>query len=132
MTTRRPEIIVETSDDGQTWTACEFPYKPGRVDRAPPIVAPYMPRLDWQMWFAGLNPRGNAGWLSSLTERILEGNPTTARLLDRPELVEHPPKYVRLAYYEYKFSSPDQKQNTGAWWSRSHTGNLTGPVSRRQ
>lgn len=52
MTTHRPEIVVEISDDGQRWEAMEFCYKPGSVDRPPPIVAPQMPRLDWQMWFA--------------------------------------------------------------------------------
>lgn len=131
MTTRRPEIIVEISDDGLNWKACEFRYKPGAVDRAPPIVAPHMPRLDWQMWFAALNPRGSEAWLAALTERILEGNATTARLLGQPELVNHPPRFVRLAYYEYKFSSGDQRRVTGAWWSRSHLGDLMAPRSRR-
>ena len=131
MTTHRPEIIIETSHDAITWDSLEFPYKPGRVDRAPPIIAPQMPRLDWQMWFAALNPRSNEYWLSSLSQRILEGNPSTARLLGQPQLATHPPKYVRLSYYEYKFSTSDQRQATGAWWSRSHTGHLTGPLSRR-
>jgi hypothetical protein len=131
MTTRRPEIVVEISDDGLTWEQCEFPYKPGRVDRAPPIVAPHMPRLDWQMWFAALNPRGNEYWLSALTGRILEGSPAVARLMGRPELVSSPPRFVRLAYYEYKFSSVEQRRATGAWWSRSHVGDLTGTLSRR-
>ena len=34
-----------------TWTEYEFAYKPGNPARAPPWVAPHMPRLDWQMWF---------------------------------------------------------------------------------
>lgn len=131
MTTRRPEIILEISEDGLNWKACEFRYKPGAVDRAPPIVAPQMPRLDWQMWFAALNPRGSEVWLAALTERILEGNATTAYLLGHPELIKQPPRFVRLAYYEYKFSSWDQRHVTGAWWSRSHLGYLTSPRSRR-
>lgn len=131
MTTHRPEIIIEISQDAVTWESCEFPYKPGSVDRPPPIVAPHMPRLDWQMWFAGLNPRGNEYWLFGLSQRILEGNPSIARLMRRPDLVANPPRYVRWSYYEYKFSTPEQRQATGAWWSRSHTGFLTGPLSRR-
>ncbi len=131
MTTHRPEIIVEISNDGVTWEACEFPYKPGNVDRAPPLVAPHMPRLDWQMWFAALNPRGNGYWLDALTQRILQGNPTTARLLGHPELANNPPRFVRLSYYEYKFSSAEQRRATGAWWSRSHAGYLTGVLSLR-
>ncbi|MEI8379515.1 MAG: lipase maturation factor family protein [Planctomycetota bacterium] len=131
MTTHRPEIILEISQDAKTWESCEFPYKPGKVDRPPPIVAPHMPRLDWQMWFAGLNPRGNEYWLFGLSQRILEGNPSIARLMGRPNLMASPPRYVRWSYYEYKYSTPEQRQATGAWWSRSHTGFLTGPLSRR-
>src|SRR5262249_5745412 len=55
MTTARPEIIVEGSDDGERWEPYEFRYKPGRLDRAPKWVAPFQPRLDWQMWFAALS-----------------------------------------------------------------------------
>lgn len=130
MTTHRPEIVVEISDDGQHWQPCEFPYKPGRVDRPPPIVAPHMPRLDWQMWFAALNPRGNIYWLSSLMERILQGDSSTARLMGQPDLAKSPPRFVRLVLYEYKFSSLEQRRATGAWWSRSFTGELTRPQSR--
>ena len=54
MTTERPEIIVEGSDDGTNWLAYEFPYKPGSLMRAPPVIEPHQPRLDWQMWFAAL------------------------------------------------------------------------------
>ena len=130
MTIQRREIVVEISDDGVSWTACEFPYKPGKVNRFPPIVAPHMPRLDWQMWFAALNPRGNHHWLSSLLQRILEGNRSIARLLGHPEIAVNPPKFARLAFYEYKFTTLDQRRDTGAWWNRSFLGNLTEPVEK--
>ena len=48
----RPEIIIEGSYDNITWTPFEFMYKPGDLREAPKFVAPYQPRLDWQMWFA--------------------------------------------------------------------------------
>src|SRR5678815_5340818 len=54
MTTERPEIIIQGSDDGRTWKNYEFRYKPGDLHRPPPFVAPHQPRLDWQMWFAAL------------------------------------------------------------------------------
>lgn len=130
MTTSRNEIVIEVSDDGQTWEACEFPYKPGRIDRAPPFVAPHMPRLDWQMWFAALNPKGNEYWLVALAEKLLEGNPAVAGLIGNPKLGRDPPRSVRLTYYEYKFSSADQRDATGAWWSRSYSGPLTGVLTR--
>ena len=54
MTTTRPEIIVEGSNDGTTWAPYEFKYQPGDLARAPLWVQPHQPRLDWQMWFAAL------------------------------------------------------------------------------
>jgi hypothetical protein len=45
MTTKRPEIVIEGSDDGVTWKEYEFKWKPGDVNRAPAFVAPHMPRL---------------------------------------------------------------------------------------
>src|SRR6185437_4658084 len=54
MTTARPEIAIEGSDDGRTWREYPFRYKPSELDRAPRWVAPHQPRLDWQMWFAAL------------------------------------------------------------------------------
>ena len=47
MTTDRPEIILEGSENGTHWEKYEFYYKPGDVTRHPPFVAPHQPRLDW-------------------------------------------------------------------------------------
>src|ERR1019366_9272990 len=62
MTTQRIEIILEGSADGETWQPYEFKYKPGDVNRAPGWVAPYQPRLDWQMWFAALSNYQTNPW----------------------------------------------------------------------
>src|SRR6185437_2830457 len=55
MTTERPEIVVEGSDDGLTWKPYRFRWKPCEVDRRPRFTFPHLPRLDWQMWFAALS-----------------------------------------------------------------------------
>ena len=62
MTTVRHEIILQGSEDGSQWRDYEFPYKPGDVYLAPRWVAPYQPRLDWQMWFAALGSYRNNPW----------------------------------------------------------------------
>ena len=54
MTTERPEITVEGSDDGMSWKPYRFRWKPCELDRRPRFTTPHMPRLDWQMWFAAL------------------------------------------------------------------------------
>ena len=49
MTTKRREIVVEGSADGQYWEAYEFRWKPGDPERPPAFVQPHMPRLDWEV-----------------------------------------------------------------------------------
>jgi lipase maturation factor 1 len=130
MTTSRPEIAIETSDDARSWHEVAFPYKAGDVHRRPRFVAPHQPRLDWQMWFAALDPRGAEPWLVALLRRILEGSPPVVRLLDDPTLLSKPPRYVRLVMYEYGFTAPEEAAAvSGAWWTRERRGELTPALS---
>jgi hypothetical protein len=55
MTTTRPEIIIEGSLDGKNWRPYEFRWKPTDPTQSPRFAGPHMPRIDWQMWFEGLN-----------------------------------------------------------------------------
>ena len=55
MTTTRPEIIIEGSLDGKKWRAYEFRWKQTDPSQSPRFAGPHMPRIDWQMWFEGLN-----------------------------------------------------------------------------
>ena len=63
MTTDRPELVLEGSVDGIRWRPFEVRYKPGAVDQRPRFVAPFHPRLDWQLWFEALDLVGSLGWL---------------------------------------------------------------------
>jgi hypothetical protein len=118
MTQTRPEIILEGSNDGRNWREYEFKYKPGDLKRRPGFVAPYQPRLDWQMWFAALgNPRGNQ-WLLRLELRLLQNTPSVLALLGRDPFPGAPPKYVRALLYEYHFTNLPTRRATGQWWRR--------------
>ena len=129
MTTERPEIVVEGSGDGTEWKAYEFRWKPGDPRRRPGFVEPFHPRLDWQMWFAALDPQGYRALLESLVEHLLEGTPDVLALLQTNPFPDAPPKYVRLKYFRYFFSSPEERASSGAWWVREPRGDLTQPVS---
>ena len=122
MTTRRPEIILEASDDGRLWYEVDFRWKPGDLKRRPLFVEPYQPRLDWQMWFAALSPRTASYWLENLARRILEGSPSVCRLVGPNLDPDHPPRLIRFAFYDYYFTSPKEREATGDWWSRSRRG----------
>src|SRR2546421_3047419 len=132
MTTERPEIVIEGSRDGMRWSEYGFRWKPGDVRRRPAFVAPHMPRLDWQMWFAALNPEGARDWLLSLLRHLLAGTPEVLALLGDDPFPDGPPRFVRLAYYRYRFSTPRERATSGAWWQRERGGELTKPLSLAQ
>jgi hypothetical protein len=130
MTTERPELAIETSDDGSAWHEIVFRYKAGDVHRRPLFVAPHQPRLDWQMWFAALDARRAGPWLERLLLRILEGSPPVLRLFDDSTLLAKPPRYARLVMYDYRFTTEDEAAgDRGAWWTRERRGELTAALS---
>jgi predicted DCC family thiol-disulfide oxidoreductase YuxK len=118
MTTTRPELIYEGSEDGQKWTEYSFRYKPGDVKRRLPIVAPFQPRLDWQLWFAALDGNYQEDhWTGNLVVRLLQGDAAVLKLMERTPF-SRPPKYVRVALYDYWFTNERERRITGAIWKR--------------
>jgi hypothetical protein len=122
MTTRRLEIIVEGSRDGHDWRAYEFKWKPGLVDRPPRQAAPYHPRLDWQMWFAALSPSFTNPWFFDFVDCLLQGRPEVLALLRHNPFPKAPPRYVRALLFDYHFSDPTTRRQTGSWWRRAPEG----------
>jgi hypothetical protein len=122
MTTTRPEIIVEGSDDGSTWRPYEFRWKPGDPSRAPSFVEPYQPRLDWQMWFAALGSARSNPWFVAFVWRLLHGSSDVTALLGRDPFADHAPRYVRAVLYRYRFTDLAERRTTGRWWRRERQG----------
>jgi hypothetical protein len=119
MTTKRPEIIVEGSADGETWRPYRFRWKPCELDRRPRFTTPHMPRLDWQMWFAALaGDCRSAPWFLRFEERLLEGEPRVLGLLRENPFPAHPPRYVRARLYLYRFTQWGSED----WWARDDKG----------
>ena len=102
MTTSRPEIVVEGSNDRQTWVEYSFKWKPGRFDATLRAgSAPHQPRLDWQMWFAALGSYRTNRWFVEFIERLLRGSPEVLGLLEENPFPEsaaaiHPRCPIRL------------------------------------
>jgi len=129
MTTTRPEIVIEGSDDGDHWLAYEFRYKPGDVRRAPPWVAPYQPRLDWQMWFAALGNAQENPWFYNFVARLLQGSSAVLGLLEHNPFPGSPPHYIRAIVYDYRFTNFAERRQTGAWWQRQQIGSYLPAIS---
>ncbi len=131
MTTVRPEIEIQGSDDGETWMPYRFKWKPGPLDARPRVVAPHQPRLDWQMWFAALSPRRPPQWFDGLLFRLLQGEPKVLAFFTENPFPEEAPRYARAMYFEYAFTDFEVRRVTGNWWNRSEVGVYRLPVSLR-
>lgn len=118
MTTTRPEIVFEGSDDGKMWLPYELQNKPDDPHCAPPWVAPHMPRLSWRLWFAAMGLPGDSVWVISLIHSMLTNEPEVMRFFEKNPFPDHPPKYIRAWTYNYHFTAPSQRAATGDWWWR--------------
>lgn len=129
MTTTRPEIAIQGSNDGVTWLDYSFRFKPGDPRRPPRWVAPYQPRLDWQMWFAALSGSEGAPWFGNLLVRLLQGSPEVVGLLAANPFPTAPPRYVRALLFDYSFTDFEERRVTGDWWKRRPLGLFFPPIS---
>lgn len=125
MTTERPEITVEGSDDGIMWKPYRFRWKPDESDRRPRFATPHMPRLDWQMWFAALGGDCRASpWFLRFEQRLLEGTPEVVTLLRESPFPDHPPKRIRARLALYRFT----RWGARDWWESEEVGLFCPPI----
>jgi len=132
MTTRRPEIVIEGSGDGRQWKPYEFRYKPGDLSRAPGFVAPYQPRLDWQMWFAALGTAEQNPWFRNFCIRLLEGEKDVLQLLARNPFPDAPPRFLRARIQDYRFTTAEERRRSGRFWEPGEARLYLPPVSLRR
>ena len=117
ITRERIEPEVETFD-GARWTERELRHKPGALDRRPDFVAPHQPRLDFQLWFYGLDyQRSTPTYIVNLLDRVCSDPQAVAGFFARP--LDPHPKSVRLIFWEYRFATLAEHRATGAWWLRT-------------
>src|SRR5947207_1630468 len=115
----RDEIIFEGTEDsvitGDTkWKEYEFKAKPGDPNRRPPFVAPYQPRIDWQIWFAAMASPEEYPWTLHFVWKLLHNDPGTLSLLANNPFPNAPPHYIRAPLYRYRFAPIGEKE----WWKR--------------
>jgi hypothetical protein len=118
MTPNRYEIEFQGSDDGTTWIAYPFQYKPQALNKAPGIYAPYQPRFDWNLWFASLGSWTQYPIVPRTEESLLTNDPAVLSLFAGNPFPNHPPRMVRAVLWQYWFTTIDEKRATGNWWRR--------------
>src|SRR5438132_2719451 len=119
----RYEIIFEGTDDalitGDTkWNEYEFEAKPGDPNRRPPFIAPYQPRIDWQIWFAAMASPAEYPWTLHFIWQLLHNDRGTLSLLANNPFPTSPPRYIRVRLYRYHFAPIGDP----AWWKREPIG----------
>jgi len=122
MTLVRREAVIEGSRDGVTWQAYEFRYKPGDPLRAPAFIAPYQPRLDFQMWFLLLGGRIQALYFEHLLDELQQAPQAVASVFSHDPFPRDPPRFLRVAVYRYRFTDWTTRRTSGAWWQRDLLG----------
>lgn len=100
----------------------DYPYKalPVALDKRPPQIAPYQPRLDWQMWFAAMATPDDYPWTVTLVGKLLHNDPLALRLFGPNPFPGKPPMYIRAILYRYRFAKPGNPK--GLWWTREPIG----------
>lgn len=121
ITTARHEPELQTSPDGETWRPQVFHYKAGPVDRAPPFVAPHQPRVDFRLWFFGLNwQRYTPPYVANLLRRVCWDPDVVQPLFD--STLPDDTRFVRFVYWDHHFTDWATRSSTGAWWTRDKVG----------
>jgi hypothetical protein len=139
----RYEIVLEGTADrvitpATEWREYGFKGKPGDPLRRPPQVAPYHLRLDWLVWFLpfsvavseqGIHVWRHDLWFIRFIRRLLGNDSSILRLMGCNPFPAEPPAYVRALFYQYRYTTPEEKRQTGAWWVRKELGVYLEPVS---
>jgi hypothetical protein len=131
MTRQRYEIEFQGTQDGKTWTAYPFRYKPQEPSKAPGIYAPYQPRFDWNLWFASLGPWRDYPFVVYTEERLLKNDEEVLHLFAGNPFAAAPPKRIRAVIWQYWFTDVPTKRATGMWWRRQLLG-LYAPGLQRE
>jgi len=130
MTRGRYEIEFQGSEDGQSWVAYPFRYKPQDLNKPPGIYAPYQPRLDWNLWFASLGSWRSYPIVPNTEVRLLENARDVLTLFAGNPFPAAPPHQIRAVLWQYWFTSMAEKRATGLWWRRQLLGRYAPTLER--
>ena len=112
----RLAVIFEGTDadtpfDPETsWKPYPYIALPVDTNKMPRQVAPYQPRLDWQMWFAAMSTPQNYPWTLNLVSKLLHNDADALSLFANNPFPADPPKFVRATLYRYKFAGPNNRR----------------------
>ena len=117
---RRERVDPELQTfDGAVWTAQPLRFLPGDPARAPGFVAPYLPRVDVGLGF--YQPGRRLPPPASILLSRLCHDPGAVQPLFARELPARPIA-ARIALVQVRFTSAEERRQTGATWQREPAG----------
>ncbi|HVY74316.1 MAG TPA: lipase maturation factor family protein, partial [Puia sp.] len=127
----RMNVVFEGSgadslSDSTHWVPYHYKGLPVDLDKRPPQIAPYQPRLDWQMWFAAMSSPEEYPWTINLVSKLLHNDPGALSLFADNPFPAKPPRYIRAVLYKYSFLPPNPG---GLFWKREYIGEWLLPLS---
>ncbi|MDF3128218.1 lipase maturation factor family protein [Kiritimatiellaeota bacterium B1221] len=132
----RKEISIQGSVDGRQWVEYRFRLKPTDPKSLPMMSVLHQPRLDEA--FVALASKMDEDrqvpppvWLYRLIHNLMINDPATLALFPVNPFPKTPPRFIRLAVYEYTFADPVTHRNEQLWWEREFTG-FYGPIFSRE
>jgi lipase maturation factor 1 len=131
MTRGRYEIEFQGSNDGNTWVAYPFRFKPQDVGKAPGIYAPYQPRFDWNLWFASLGRWQDYSIVPRTEIKLLDNDRDVLGLFAGNPFSGQAPREIRAVLWQYWFTSMEEKNKSRLWWRREFVG-LYAPTLQRE
>jgi hypothetical protein len=57
-------------------------------------------------------------WFVNFMAKLLQGDRAVLGLLRSNPFPNRPPRYVRARLFRYRFTNPEERRQTGAWWKR--------------
>jgi len=118
---------AEVPDTRATWKAYPYQALPVALDRRPPQIAPYQPRLDWQMWFASMSAPEQYPWTVHLVWKLLHNDAGALSLFGGNPFPQKPPRYIRAVLYRYEFVPKGNPADD--WWKREQIAVWLPPLS---
>jgi hypothetical protein len=119
--------VGEIPDSHAFWKPYPYQALPVILKQRPPQIAPYQPRLDWQMWFASMGTVQEYPWTLHLVWKLLHNDAGALSLFGGNPFPGKPPRYIRAVLYRYEFAQPGNAE--GAWWKREEVGTWLPPLS---
>lgn len=127
MTTERPVPVLEARWGAEPWQELTWRWQTSDVRAAPRYAAPHMPRLDWQLWFVGLQGCERAAWTGPFLQAVLAGRDPVVRLVGDLRLQGgRRPDAVRLVTHRLRHAP----EGADAWWVRQGEGEVCAAAER--